>query len=157
MQYNREHALTYAKKWAFSRNPMYYNFDNIGGDCTNFCSQCLFAGAKVMNYTPVTGWYYKNLNNRTASWTGVEYLYNFLINNKGVGPHGTICDKKDVEISDIIQLGDNYNNFYHSLFVVKKDTSDIYVATHTFDAYNRKLSTYSYESIRFIHIDNKIS
>ena len=40
-EYNREHALQYAKKWALSRNPLCYNFSGIGGDCTNFVSQCL--------------------------------------------------------------------------------------------------------------------
>ncbi|MBQ3571404.1 MAG: amidase domain-containing protein, partial [Clostridia bacterium] len=42
--YNRQNAVEYAKKWALKRNPKYYNFDNIGGDCTSFASQCLFAG-----------------------------------------------------------------------------------------------------------------
>ena len=42
--YNREAALEYAKEWAFSRNPQFYDFENIGGDCTNFASQVLLAG-----------------------------------------------------------------------------------------------------------------
>ncbi len=49
--YNRDVVAEYAYKWAFRRNPEYYNFDSIGGDCTNFVSQCIFAGAGVMNYT----------------------------------------------------------------------------------------------------------
>ena len=44
------HMTEYANKWAFSRNPKYYNFDNIGGDCTSFVSQCILAGSNVMNY-----------------------------------------------------------------------------------------------------------
>ncbi len=154
MPYNRNDVIKYAKKWAFYRNPKYYNFDNIGGDCTNFCSQCLFAGCKTMNYTPIFGWYYTNLNNRTASWTGVEYLYNFLINNKGIGPQGTICNEKDIKIGDIIQLGNSQYKFYHSLIVVKKTSNEIFIATHTFDAYMRKLSSYSYNTIRYIHIND---
>lgn len=47
--YDRNSALTYAKKWALVRNPKYYNFDSVGGDCTSFVSQCLFAGSKKMN------------------------------------------------------------------------------------------------------------
>ena len=38
--YDRGKAVAYAHKWAFGRNPAYYNFDKIGGDCTNFTSQC---------------------------------------------------------------------------------------------------------------------
>ena len=84
--YNRILAKEYAKKWAFLRNPKYYAFDKIGGDCTSFISQCIYAGSKVMNYTPELGWYYINSTQRSPSWSGVQYLYNFLISNTGVGP-----------------------------------------------------------------------
>ena len=86
-EYEREKAVQYAKKWAYGRNPEYFNFDPIGGDCTNFISQCIFAGSKTMNYKS-NGWYYKNGNDKSPSWTGVEFLYNFLTQNKGVGPYG---------------------------------------------------------------------
>ena len=87
---NVNSEIDYAKKWAFSRNPAYYNFDNVGGDCTNFISQCLRAGGAEMNYTADTGWYYISPDNRAAAWTGVEYLYRFLLRNKSVGPFGEI-------------------------------------------------------------------
>lgn len=48
--YDRNLAISYAKRWALSRNPKYYNFDAVGGDCTSFISQCLFAGSQKMNY-----------------------------------------------------------------------------------------------------------
>lgn len=84
--YDEAAAVAYAKRWALLRNPAYLDFHGLGGDCTNFVSQCLYAGAGVMNRTPVYGWYYLTGNNRTASWTGVEYLYRFLTANKGPGP-----------------------------------------------------------------------
>lgn len=84
IQYDRQKAYAYAKKWAFKRNPAYYNFDNVGGDCTSFVSQCIFAGIGVMNYIKDVGWYYRNGNDKSPSWSGVEFLYNFLINNKSV-------------------------------------------------------------------------
>lgn len=55
--YNRDAVIEYARKWALSRNPSYYDFEKIGGDCINFISQCLFAGGNAMNYTVDTGWY----------------------------------------------------------------------------------------------------
>ena len=56
--YNRKAAVAYAHHWACSRNPRFYDYENIGGDCTNFASQCLYAGTDIMNFTPVFGWYY---------------------------------------------------------------------------------------------------
>ena len=79
IEYNRRRAISYANRWALSRNPAYYDFSEIGGDCTNFVSQCLYAGSRVMNYTPETGWYYISVNERSPSWTGVEFLYQFLV------------------------------------------------------------------------------
>ena len=58
--YNRSNAVLYAMEWAFSRNPQYYNFDPVGGDCTSFVSQCIYAGSNVMNYDKINGWYYIN-------------------------------------------------------------------------------------------------
>ena len=54
MEYNREKAIEYAHRWAFFRNPNFTNFDEMGGDCTNFVSQCLLAGGAMMNTTPIT-------------------------------------------------------------------------------------------------------
>lgn len=42
--YNRGKAVAYALEWAMSRNPAYLDFEELGGDCTNFASQCLLAG-----------------------------------------------------------------------------------------------------------------
>ncbi|MDD4700059.1 MAG: amidase domain-containing protein [Oscillospiraceae bacterium] len=150
--YNRPAVLDYAKSWALGRNPKYYDFDAIGGDCTNFVSQCLYAGCKVMNYTPTFGWYYIDLNSRTASWSGVPYIYNFLINNNGAGPFAVLSDENTIVPGDIIQLGDENGNFYHSLVVTEINDGMIFVSAHTYDAYMKPLSEYYYSKIRFLHI-----
>ena len=151
-KYNREAAKNYAKTWAYSRNPKYYAFDKIGGDCTNFISQCIYAGSNIMNYTPTFGWYYIDSNDKSPSWTGVEYLYNFLINNTKNGPFGSEIDSSKIEIGDVIQLG-NLERFFHSLLVVGKNKNNIYVAAHDFNAYMKPLNSYIYQRIRFIHIE----
>lgn len=151
--YNRAAAVEYARKWAFSRNPAYYDFENLGGDCTNFASQCIYAGSGVMNFTPTFGWYYRSSYNRSPSWTGVPYLYNFLTSNTGVGPFASVATQNEMQPGDIIQLGDETGRFYHSPIVVAVDENDIYVAAHTFDAFMRPLSTYVYYQARFIHIE----
>lgn len=155
VEYDRIKAIEYAKKWAYSRNPQYYNYDSVGGDCTNFISQCIYNGCKIMNYN-TNGWYYKNANNKSASWTGVEFLHDFLITNKSVGPFGKIVDIQDVQIGDIAQLSFNGSTFGHSQLIVEKtqnNLENILVATHTFDSYGRRIASYSYIDIRFIHIE----
>lgn len=151
-KYDRQKVYDYAKRWAFGRNPKFYDFENIGGDCTNFASQCIYAGSGVMNYTPVMGWYYKSVDDRTPSWTGVRYLYEFLVRNGGVGPFAeeTALDKLD--IGDIVQLGRASGDFYHSPIVVGRSGGEIYVAAHSYDAFNKPLSSYSFYRARGIHI-----
>ncbi|MDE5729235.1 MAG: amidase domain-containing protein [Clostridia bacterium] len=152
LNYNREAAVAYAREWAFKRNPRFYDFSSLGGDCTNFASQCIYAGAKIMNYTPVYGWFYKNLNDRTASWTGVEYLYNFLVTNDGAGPFAEETELKNLQPGDIVQLGRANGDFYHSPVVVGIRGGQIYVAAHTYDAYNKPLNSYNFAAARGIHI-----
>lgn len=154
-EYNRKKAVEYALKWAYKRNPKYYNFDTVGGDCTSFISQCIYAGCNIMNYKKHIGWYYNSQSDRTASWSGVEYLYNFLIKNKGIGPRAKVGKIEDLETGDIIQLRFSKKRFSHSLIIVdkkKNSLEDVYVATHTEDSYYRKVSTYTFEDIRFLHI-----
>ena len=156
-QYNRTKTVEYASKWAYKRNPRYYNFDSVGGDCTSFISQCIYAGCNTMNYKKHIGWYYNSASDRTASWSGVEFLYNFLITNRGIGPRAIKSNINNLEIGDIIQLKFFQDSFSHSLIIVGKNANNldnIYVATHTEDSYYRKVSTYSYEDIRFLHISN---
>lgn len=151
-EYDRQAAVNYARKWAFKRNPAYYDFSKIGGDCTNFASQCIYAGAGIMNYTPVYGWFYKSVNDRTASWTGVEYLYNFLINNEGAGPFAKQVPLDQLELGDIVQLGSETGDFYHSPVVVGFSRGQILVAAHSYDNFNKPLSSYNYAQARGIHI-----
>lgn len=155
--YNREKVIEYAKKWAYDRNPQYYDFDNVGGDCTSFASQCIYAGAKIMNYSKQNGWYYISGNNKSPSWSGVEFLYNFLTQNKSVGPYGYEVEQDKIELGDIAQLSFDGNEFSHSLVIVKiLDTTylnQILISSHTFDSFNKRISEYNFEKIRFIHID----
>ncbi len=158
MEYDRAAAVAYAREWAYKRNPRYYDFSKIGGNCTNFASQCIYAGAGVMNYTPVFGWYYRSVNDRTPSWTGVEELYRFLTSNRGPGPQAVIVGLARVEMGDIIQLKFNPGErFDHSPVVIdagERTPDTIMVAANSNDSDCRPLSTYNYIAYRVIHIVN---
>lgn len=150
--YDRQKTIEYAKKWAFSRNPKYYNFDPVGGDCTSFISQCIYAGSGTMNYDRY-GWYYRNGNDKSPSWSGVEYLHKFLTQNKGAGPYGEESNIQSVQVGDIIQLSFDGKIFGHSLLIIEKNPNKTLISTHTQDEYGRSIATYNFSKIRFIHIN----
>ena len=158
LPYNRENAAAYANAWAMGRNPQYYDYSAIGGDCTNFISQCLLAGGSVMNGTRDLGWYYNNANDKAPAWTGVPYLYHFLTRKTGgPGPIGREIPITELEVGDIIQLAfQETGQFRHSLMVVKCGSipamDNILINTHTYDRLNYPLSNYFWSRIRFIKI-----
>ena len=150
--YNRNAAVEYARKWALDRNPVFYDFENVGGDCTNFASQCIYAGSGIMNYTSDMGWYYRSSYDRAPAWSGVEYLYNFLVNNKSVGPYGHSVPQWEAKPGDIVQFGTFGGKFYHSP-VITAVSPRILVAAHTYDVLDKPLYLFDYDVARFIHID----
>lgn len=155
--YDRDAAVLYAHQWAYGRNPRFYDYEYLGGDCTNFASQCIYAGSGVMNFTPTYGWYYLDANRKAPAWTGVPYLYNFLIRgNFSIGPLAEPCQLEDLLPGDLIQLSFKGETFQHSPIVVSVGNpvtpENVLIAAHSYDADNRPLSTYEYRMIRFLHI-----
>ena len=150
--YLRENALLYASRYALSGNKLFASYAGIGGNCTNFVSQCIYAGSCKMNYKPTFGWYYISMNERSPSWTGVEYFYNFITTNTDVGPFGREMMPDEAEVGDVIQLGKNEDGFYHTLLIVGFEEDDPLVAAQTDDAFARPLSTYDYDYSRYIKI-----
>ena len=129
--YDREKAVNYAREWAFSRNPAFYTFDDIGGDCTNFVSQCIYAGSEVWNY-------------------------NFLTTNEGNGPYGSELPLALAQVGDVIQLSFDGISFAHTLIITKivlfPTPRSILIASHSNDSLDRPLNTYEYQAARLIHI-----
>lgn len=154
--YNRRAAVFYAHQWAYGRNPMFYDYEEIGGDCTNFASQCVYAGAGVMNYTPTYGWYYLNANEKAPAWTGVEYFYNFMTRKEETpGPVAVESDISQLQPGDVLQLSFQGVSYQHTPVVVAilgpRRPENILLAAHSYDADFRPLSSYTYRSIRFLH------
>ena len=157
--YDRTRALAYARRWALDRNPLFYNFTEVGGDCTNFVSQCVLAGCCVMNGTKDFGWYYRSVEDRAPAWTGVQFFWDFFTEapafraeNGGVGPFGREVRREEVEVGDVVQLGRANGEYYHTLLVVERVGTQVFVAAHSNDVYDRALSTYQAAQMRFLHI-----
>jgi len=157
--YNRLAAIFYAHRWAYRRNPAYYDYENLGGDCTNFASQCLYAGVKVMNYTPTYGWYYIDANQKAPAWTGVPYFRNFMTREEiSPGPFGIeVFSLEQLLPGDFVQLRfPGRDVFSHTPIIVQMERpatlENTLVAAHSYDADYRPLATYTFDEIRFIHI-----
>ena len=155
--YDRRAAVRYAHRWAYGRNPAYYDYGEIGGDCTNFASQCLYAGTGVMNFDPVYGWYYRDPNDKAPAWTGVEFLYRYLTRQELTpGPAAVETELRQVKPGDIVQFSAREGQFTHTAVVVKVPVRPTYrnvlVAAHSYNVDNRPLGTYSFRAVRFLHI-----
>ncbi len=155
--YDREGAVAYAHRWAFGRNPAYYDYGGIGGDCTNFASQCLYAGTGVMNYTPDFGWYYIDGNDKSPSWSGVPYFYQFLTRQEeSDGPFAADVLLEDCLPGDFVQLDFTGGLYAHTPIIVELGTpptlENTLVAAHSNDADYRPLNSYAFRNIRFLHI-----
>lgn len=147
IKYDRKKACDYAIKYALSYNEDYTNYNEMGGDCTNFISQCVCAGN-----IPLT----KNWRPYTNSWIRVNDLYSYLINNK-IGININVNDK--YQSGDIIQFYSNTKGFYsHSCIITKVLTNGDYLyCCHSYDKLNFPLSEIYpiiFNKYRVIHISN---
>ena len=113
-----------------------------------------------MDFTPDFGWYYISTDDRAPAWTSVAFFYDFITEqpafaaeNTGIGPFGREVRAREIEVGDFIQLADEAGDYYHTLIITGFEPNDILVCAHTDDALNRRLSTYNFASLRFIHID----
>ena len=158
--YQRMRAVGYARTWALSRNPLFVDFTGIGGNCTNFVSQCLLAGSCVMNYTADFGWYYVSVDDRAPAWSSVEYFYEFVTGaarfaseNGGTGPYGRVVERELAMIGDVIQYANRAGDWYHTVIISEIREGEIYVCAQSDDALDRPLSSYNFADLRFLHID----
>lgn len=102
--YRRDLAVAYAERWWNEPNPAYENFEV---NCTNYVSQCLFAGRAPMNYTGrrESGWWYKGrVGGRewwSFSWAVADSLRRYLAMPRSFGLRA-----QEVDAPEKLKLGD---------------------------------------------------
>ena len=170
--YNADQALAYSYEWAgkyeMKRNPLYFAYDEYGGNCNNFTSQCLFASGIPMDLSGDVyhqwKWYGDDINGystaygRTMSWTGVEFFWQYCSENKG---RGIVADCKSNIYSgrpgDIIQYI-NEGVGVHSVIITKViydengNVIDYLINSNTTDKVDCPMSIYGYTDFRLIRI-----
>lgn len=148
LHYNRVHSLRYAELW-WNRSHPY--FAHLRDDCTNFISQCLWAGGTPMQMAPsrARGWWYQwnqpvETEPWSFSWTTADALFRYLLQNLGAKQ---VVSAKELRIGDLVFYDwDGEGHYHHTTFVVDFDAKgDPLVNAHTDASYHRH---YRYQDSR---------
>ena len=158
-QYDRECVREYADMWWDHPNPEYVHFDV---DCTNYVSQCIFAGGAPMNYTGRrdAGWWYRRAkpnDNWSFSWSVAHSLHWFLADG-GLSAE-EVKSASELMIGDVIFYDFQGDSRYdHSTIVTAFDPAGMpLVNAHTSNSKHRywdyKDSTAWTERIKYRFFD----
>lgn len=142
LPYNREAAREYAETWWNKANPKYHHFRV---DCTNFVSQCLFAGGLPMDYTGrrETGWWYEGYvggrERWSFSWAVAHSLHAYLLGGSSPARGVRKADARELDIGDVICYDwDGDGRWQHTTIVTGRDPRGWpLVNAHTNNSRNR--------------------
>ncbi|PZE19737.1 amidase domain-containing protein [Paenibacillus xerothermodurans] len=134
--YNRNKAVEYADSWWAKGNPAYLEFEV---DCTNYVSQCLFAGGAAMNYTGKrdSGWWYKGRYHGqelwSFSWSVAHSLQTYLMHSRNGLRAEAVSRPDQLQLGDVISYDwDGDGRYQHSAVVTAKDSNGMpLVNAHT--------------------------
>ncbi|MGE5628382.1 MAG: amidase domain-containing protein [Solirubrobacterales bacterium] len=142
--YSRNDAVEYAKRYALFPNRQYIYFgvqEKIGGDCTNFVSQCLHAGGIPLSYSLKNPWWYNAENYKicSLSWSVAHSLYWYLLRNnqkklKGAKGYET-NNISELELGDLIFYENKNGLIFHSAIITGFESVPL-ISQHSVDALN---------------------
>lgn len=172
--YNASDAVSYAREYAILRNP---NFESYTSDCTNFVSQCIYAGGIDMTFpntipsgvnTTTNYWYSRfagyNIDVPTfdlsSSFINVVDLYEYLQESCNVLL--TVCfdaetANEEATVGDIIQLKWSGGRYSHSIIVTGGTSGNLEYCAHSTNRLDEPLSTLESDTnltrVRIIHFE----
>lgn len=123
LPYDRAAAVGYAYRYAENPNDQRWkNYEQYGGNCANFVSQCLYAGGMpfdTIGKSEVEKWYWYSDTSRTPSWTSANALKNYLLISQKVkqGIQMRLGTPEELQLGDVVQLGD-LEHTRHTMIVV---------------------------------------
>lgn len=169
-------AVNYALKWAgnenssspdyHKHNPNYIYFSDV--DCTNFVSQCLYAGHIPMNGKPAdpdpgvenstSKWYYAEFNQvtmldaYTTSWCRALDFYKYFckkVKNYMYTKKADII--KNCKAGDVVQFAHKTTGeIYHSVIITQKGPNTASYCGHTNHRYNTNVTIFNEEINKFV-------
>ncbi|MHA7967273.1 amidase domain-containing protein [Paenibacillus sp. CAU 1782] len=162
--YRRELAAAYADRWWNEGNPSFELFDV---NCTNYVSQCIFAGNAPMNYTGrrETGWWYKgragSRENWSYSWAVANAMAAYLSAARKSGLRAvTVSSADELQLGDVIAYDWNgEGRFQHTTIVTAFDSAgqplvnaNTVPSRHRYWDYRDSYAWTSGTKYRFFHI-----
>jgi len=140
--YDRRQAVLYADRHWDRANPEFIEFEV---DCTNYISQCLFAGHAPMNYTGKreSGWWYRGRQNGRELWSyswSVAHSLESLLRTGRTGLRGELVDTPEqLSPGDVIIYDwDGDGRYQHSVIVTAFDAAGMpLVNAHTTNSKHR--------------------
>lgn len=165
--YNRTKAAEYADAHWNEPNSAYLTFEV---DCTNYVSQCVFAGGAPMNYTGKRerGWWYRGMSGKSElwsfSWAVANGLGRFLASSRSGLQAETVRSARQLTVGDVICYDwDGTGRFGHTT-IVTAISADGYplVNAHTNNSRHRYWDyrdSYAWTertAYRFYHIHDRL-
>lgn len=151
-EYDRIGATQYARGWALSRNPKFQDYEEWGGNCTNYISQCVNAGGIPMDPygdNVMKEWYWYSDKKRTPSWTAAQPFFEYFTRNNNdntnnFGVYATESNYEEMELGDIVQLIKD-GKAYHTMIItgILFDGDEVYdylISQNTYDLLDYPLS-----------------
>lgn len=151
-EYDRIGAVEYARRWALDRNPKFKDYEEWGGNCTNYISQCINAGGVPMDYQGnniMKQWYWHSDFQRTPSWTAAQAFFQYFTENnnehtKNFGVYAAESSYENMDIGDVVQLVKD-NKAYHTMIITnilvyEDKVYDYLVSQNTYDLLDYPLS-----------------
>lgn len=140
--YDRQKAVAYADRYWNRANPAYLEFEV---DCTNYISQCLFAGGAPMNYTGKreAGWWYRGRQDGRELWSfswAVAHGLEQLLRSSRSGLRAQLLEAPDqLDLGDVIIYDwDGDGRYQHSVIVTARDAAGMpLVNAHTTNSLHR--------------------
>ena len=126
-------AVTSGKLYESYYNKAYANFNDVGGDCANFTSQCIYAGGMPQVKGTAYGsdcWYYVSASDRSGTWTSASRLCAWMGKNRGV-----LCEANN---SNIYKGSPCFHsNKSHATICVGQNSAGTHVLnSHNYDRYH---------------------
>lgn len=156
--YDRAAAYDYLMAYCDERNPAWYAYDDVGGNCMNFGSQVLLAGGIPEDEKGDEEWYWDGQNDLDLSWINVGHFYDYCRKNEGFGlVADTEAGYYTGEVGDVVIVGFAGDHRHTTVIshVVKDesgDTVDYLISCNTTNYRDFPASAYYYTFHRLVKI-----